>query len=303
MGGIPLTRPTGPEAIRLVHHALDLGVNFFDTARGYGISEERFGKAFTEVAERRDSIVIATKGGGDKAGTQRSIEESLRQLQIEAIDVWQFHGVNTFASLDSILGPGGGMEGARQALQAGKIRHIGFSSHSLKVALKGVASGQFETVQFPFNFISNEAADVLVPLAQEHDLGFIAMKPFAGGMIRSANQAIKYLMQFDSAVPDPGIETVDEITEIVGIVDGGSWELTPQEQSEIAEIRARGHALLPAVRVLYALPRRCAHLWRALSGDSVGPVATRAVLCPAFYWQVCPERRGKCGRVRAMRRM
>jgi predicted aldo/keto reductase-like oxidoreductase len=239
MGGIPLTRPTEAEAIRLVHRALDLGVSFFDTARGYGISEERFGKALAEVADRRGSIVIATKGGGDKAGAQRSIEESLRQLQIEAIDLWQFHGVNTFASLDSILGPGGGMEGARDALQAGKIRHIGFSSHSLKVALKGVASGHFETVQFPFNFISNEATDALIPLAQEYDLGFVAMKPFAGGRIQSANMAIKYLMQFDSVVPDPGIETIDEIEEIVAIVNSGSWELTAREQRELEEIRAR----------------------------------------------------------------
>jgi uncharacterized protein len=236
MGGIPLTRPPERDAIRVVQRALDLGVNFIDTAIGYGISEERIGKA---LDGRREQVILATKGGGDSAGVLRSIEESLRHLNTDTIDLWQFHGINTFETYERILGPGGGMEGAQQALQAGKIRHIGFSSHSLKVALRAVASDHFETVQFPLNFVSNEAADELVSLAREHDLGFIAMKPFAGGRIRSANLAIKYLLQFDSVVPDPGIEKAKEIEEIVGIVDSGTWELTPQEQKEIEETRAR----------------------------------------------------------------
>jgi predicted aldo/keto reductase-like oxidoreductase len=239
MGGIPLTRPTEGEAIRVVRRALDLGVNFIDTARGYGISEDRIGKAVAMVADRRDSVFIATKGGGDKSGTLRCIEDSLKHLNVDAIDLWQFHGVNTFEYLERVLGSGGGMEGAQEALQAGKIRHIGFSSHSLKVALKAVASGHFETVQFPLNFVSNEAADELISLAKEYDVGFIAMKPFAGGRIRRANLAIKYLLQFDSVVPDPGVEKIEEIEEIVGIVNSDTWEPTPQEQKEIEEIRAK----------------------------------------------------------------
>jgi predicted aldo/keto reductase-like oxidoreductase len=79
----------------------------------------------------------------------RCIEASLRRLNADYIDLWQFHGINTFEYYEQILGPGGGMEGAQEALQAGKIRHIGFSSHSLEVALKAVAAGHFETVQFP----------------------------------------------------------------------------------------------------------------------------------------------------------
>jgi predicted aldo/keto reductase-like oxidoreductase len=115
------------------------------------------------------------------------------------------------------------MEAAQEALRAGKIRHIGFSSHSLDVALKMVPSCLFETVQFPFNFVCNEAADKLLPLAREHDVGFIAMKPFAGGMLKDANLVIKYLLQFDNVVPDPGIEKIKEIEEIVDIVEYGEW--------------------------------------------------------------------------------
>ena len=235
MGSIPLTRPSKEEAIRLVQHALDLGINFIDTARGYGISEERIGKA---IAGRRDQVVIGTKGWGDRTTALKCIEQSLRRLKVETIDVWQFHGINTFEYYEQVLGPGGGMEGALKALQAGKVRHIGFSSHSLKVARKAVVAGHFETVQFPLNFIFNEAATELVPLAREHDLGFIAMKPFAGGRIRSATLAIRYLLQFDSVMPDPGVEKVEQIEEIVDIVNEGARELTGREQQEMQEIRA-----------------------------------------------------------------
>ena len=237
IGGIPLTRPTEAEAIRVVQRALDLGVNLVDTARGYGVSEERIGKA---IAGRREQVILATKGwGADKATVQSCIETSLRQLRTDYIDLWQFHGINTLEYYQQIIA--GGMEGALEALQAGKIRHIGFSSHSLKVALEGVAGGHFEVVQFPLNFVSNEAvaADELAPLARKRDMGFIAMKPFAGGRIRSARLAIKYLLQFEGVVPDPGIEKVEEIEEIVGLVNSGSWELTPEEWSEIEAIRAR----------------------------------------------------------------
>ena len=211
MGGIPITRPTETEAIKVIHRALDLGINFIDTARGYGISEERIGKALSRG--RRHQVILATKGWGNKTATLECIEESLKQLRTDYIDLYQVHGISTFEYYNYVLSPGGGLEGAQEALKAGKIRHIGFSSHSLKVALKGIASGHFETLQFPFNFISNEAADELIALAKAHNVGFIAMKPFAGGRIRSANLAIKYLLQFDSVVPDPGIKKIEEIEE------------------------------------------------------------------------------------------
>jgi len=231
IGGIPLTRPSEEDAIGVVQRALDLGVNFIDTAIGYGISEERIGKA---IAGRRDQVILATKGG-----TAQHIERSLQRLRTDYVDLWQFHGINSFDSLTEVLQPGGALEEVEQARRVGKIRHIGFSSHSLRVALEAVASGRFETIQFPLNFISAEAAEELVPLARAHDVGFIAMKPFAGGRIRDANLAVKYLLQFDGVVPDPGIERADEIEEIVAIVNSEQWALTPPEWETIEEIRAR----------------------------------------------------------------
>lgn len=238
IGGIPLTRPTEDEAVRVIQHSLDLGVNFIDTAIGYGhgMSERRIGKA---VADRRDRVILATKTPPlDKATCLRFLDLSLRNLRTDYLDLWQLHGINNFETYEQALSPGGAMEAAQEALQAGKARHIGFSSHTVDVALKLVASGYFETVMVPLNFVSDEAADKLVPLAQECDVGFIAMKPFAGGRIRDARLAIKYLLQFENVLPIPGIEKSEEIEEIVNIADGPR-ALSQRERREMKDICAR----------------------------------------------------------------
>jgi predicted aldo/keto reductase-like oxidoreductase len=236
LGGIPIQRLSEDEAVKVVQRCLDLGITFLDTANGYTTSEERIGKA---ILGRREQVVIATKTGArDRAIAQEHLELSLERLRTDYIDLWQFHNVSTFEVYEQVLGPDGAMEAAQDALRAGKIRHIGVSCHSMDVALKAVPSGRFETLQFPFNFVTHEPSRELVPLAQAHDVGFIAMKPMAGGLLADANLAIKYLLQFENVVPDPGIETVEEIKEIAGIVNG-PWELTSQEQQEMERFRAQ----------------------------------------------------------------
>ncbi|MCP4539618.1 MAG: aldo/keto reductase [Chloroflexi bacterium] len=236
-GGIPIQRLTEADAIQVVQQCLDLGVTFLDTANGYSTSEERIGKALAATIGQRERTIIATKTGArDRAGAQAHLELSLERLQTDCIDLWQFHNLSTFEAYEQVLGPGGAMEAAQQALEAGQVRHIGITSHSMDVALKAASSGHFETLQFPFNFVTSEPAQELLPLAQKHDLGFIAMKPFAGGMLDNANLSIKYLLQFDNVVPDPGIETSAEIKEIADIV-AGDWKLMPQERQEIERIR------------------------------------------------------------------
>ena len=235
-GGIPIQRLAKDEAIKVVQCCLDLGITFLDTANGYTTSEERIGKA---IAGRREQVVIATKTGArDRATAQEHLELSLKRLNTDYIDLWQFHGVSTWEAYEQVLGPNGAMEAAQEALRMGKIKHIGITSHSMDVALKAVPSGHFETIQFPFNFVTNEPANELIPLAQKHDLGFIAMKPMAGGLLENATVAIKYLLQFENVVPDPGIEKSEEIKEIVDIVTG-PWELTSQERQELERIRAQ----------------------------------------------------------------
>ena len=193
-GGIPIQRLTEAEAVRVVQACLDMGVTFIDTANGYTTSEERIGKALAATPGRREQVVIATKTGArDKAGAQAHLELSLKRLQTDYIDLLQFHGVSTPQALEQVLGPDGAMEAALAAQQAGAVRHIGVSSHSMEVALKMVPMGCFQSLQFPFNYITREPADELLPLCQAHDLGFIAMKPFAGGLLDKANLALRVL--------------------------------------------------------------------------------------------------------------
>lgn len=233
MGGIPITRPPLDEAIKIVNKALDLGVNLIDTAIGYSTSEERIGQA---IEDRREEVILTTKTWANtKNQALEQLETSLKRVRTDYLDLWQFHGINNMEKYNEIMGEGGAYEAALDALDAGRVRHIGFSSHSLEVALKLVPSGAFEVVQFPFNFISREPAEELIPQAKKHDVGFIAMKPFAGGMIKDANLAIKYVLQYDNVVPDPGIEKISDITEIVEIVNG-SLELSDEERAEIESI-------------------------------------------------------------------
>ncbi|MFX0092417.1 MAG: aldo/keto reductase [Candidatus Hodarchaeota archaeon] len=234
MGGIPILRPSENEAIKVIQRALELGVNFIDTSLGYGDSEVRIGKA---IADRRDEVIIATKGGWqDKKMVLEHVESSLKRLQTDYIDLWQLANVSTFEDYGRLFEPNGAMEGVQEALRVGKIRHIGISSHSLDVARKAASSSHFETILFSFNFIAREPAEELIPLARKHDIGFIAMKPFAGGVLQDANLSIKYLLQFDNVLPVPGIEKVEEIEEIVNIVNG-FMGLTPQEKEKIMDIR------------------------------------------------------------------
>jgi predicted aldo/keto reductase-like oxidoreductase len=233
-GGIPIQRLPEDEAVAVVRHCLDRGVNYIDTAYGYGTSEERIGKA---IAGRRQGLVLATKSPArDRAGFLAHVDLSLERLGVDYIDLYQLHNVASDEAYAQVLRPGGAMDGAREAQRAGKIGHIGFTSHSLEIAKRAVRSGRFETIMFPFNFVAREPGEELYPLAVEHDVGFVAMKPLAGGMLNRAELAFKYVAQFPRAVPIPGIEKVEEIDEIVEVVSG-SLALSKAEAREIERIR------------------------------------------------------------------
>ncbi|NQT19738.1 MAG: aldo/keto reductase [Planctomycetes bacterium] len=219
-GGIPIQRISENEAATVIRTAIDLGVTFFDTAAGYTDSESKIGKA---IAGRRDGLVLATKSGsGTREGAQAEIERSLRQMKTDVIDLFQFHGISDMAKWEQITGPGGAMEAVLEAQRKGDVAHVGFTSHSLDTALELVEEEIFETVQFPFNLVTSEPADELIPKARERALGFIAMKPLCGGQYDDAVLAFKFLNGFSDVVPIPGIEKVEEIEQIVAVVASGA---------------------------------------------------------------------------------
>ncbi|MFC2069766.1 aldo/keto reductase [Chloroflexota bacterium] len=233
-GGIPIQRDTEDEAVTVVKRCLDLGITFLDTANGYTTSEERIGKA---VAGKRAEVIIATKSGArNREGVEEHLALSLKRLNTDYIDLYQFHGVSTSEHLKIILDSDGLLPVAEAAKKAGVIRHIGITSHQIDIAEEAVKSDRFETIMFPFNFIAHEPAEELYALCKEHDVGLIAMKPLAGGMLDNITIAFKYLLQFPEVVPIPGIEKVHEIEEIVKLIDGPT-KLTEVEKREMQRLR------------------------------------------------------------------
>ena len=235
-GGIPIMRLTDEEAVAVVRRCLDFGVSFLDTANGYGTSESRIGRA---MAGRRKGLVVATKSGArDAAGVREHLALSLKQLAVETVDLYQLHNISSWDDYEKILSPSGPLAVVRQAQTEGMVGHVGLSSHSMEIALEAVRSGHFETIMFPFNFITDEAAEELIPLAIQEDVGFIAMKPMGGGLLENAVVAFKYLRRFPEIVPIPGIERPEEMEEIVGIMESPVAEMTAAEAAEMARLLA-----------------------------------------------------------------
>ena len=160
-GALPIQRISKADAVKLVRRACEAGINYFDTANMYTDSEEKLGEALHDV---RQNVVISTKsGGGDKKTVQAHIEQSLRSLRTDYIDLFQFHNP---AVLPDIHDPDGPFAAALEAKQKGYIRHIGITNHRLKVAHEAIESGNFETLQFPFCYLATEKDLELVELCR-----------------------------------------------------------------------------------------------------------------------------------------
>lgn len=176
-------------AVRMIHHALDRGINFYDSAWAYemGRSEERLGKA---LQGRRAKIFLMTKTiARDRQGAQLQLEQSLRRLRTDYLDLWQFHSLSTPSDVETVWGPKGAMEAAVQAKKEGKVRHIGFTGHHDPRVHRRVLQEYhdvLETVQMPISPVDVHFASfekIALPLALQHNLGVIAMKTMANGAV------------------------------------------------------------------------------------------------------------------------
>lgn len=236
-GGIPITRISKRKAVSLIRKALDRGINFIDSAVGYQDSEEKIGAAVSR--KKREAIILATKSSAREGKKMiADVDQSLKRLKVDYIDLYQCHGVNDFERWKAVIRRGGALDALKKAKKEGKIRHVGMSAHSLDVAREAIKARVFETVQIPFNFVTNEPEKEILPLLQKHPVGLIVMKPFAGGMLSSARLAIKYLAQFPGIVPIPGFETEEELMQVIKIVEAGKF-LTAAEKKKIRELRKK----------------------------------------------------------------
>ena len=214
LGCLPLQRCSDEEAVRLIRTAYEGGINYFDTANSYTDSEKKLGLALSDV---RDKLIISTKSAArDKAGVLAHIENSLRMLKTDYIDLFQFHQVTEVPDPND---PNGAYAAALEAKERGWIRHIGVTSHRVDVAEECIASGYFETLQFPFSYISADRDLALADKCREADMGFIAMKGLAGGMLTNTRACHAFMKQYDNVVPIWGMQRIEELQQWLEVAE------------------------------------------------------------------------------------
>ena len=213
-GALPIQRIDTKDAVRLVRKAYDAGITFFDTARFYTDSEVKLGEAFDGM---RDMVYIATKTGATTVeGFWKDLETSLGNLRTDYVDLYQFHN----PAFCPVPGDESGIYDAMiEAKAKGMVRHIGITNHRLNVAKQAIESGLYETLQFPFCYISGSQELELVEMCRERNMGFIAMKALSGGLINNSSAAYAFMSQFDNVLPIWGIQRESELDEFISYID------------------------------------------------------------------------------------
>ncbi|MEE1030715.1 MAG: aldo/keto reductase [Ruminococcus sp.] len=207
-GGIPIQRVDAVTTKELVQSMVEKGINYIDTARGYTVSEGFLGEALEGV---RDKFVLATKSmARTKEAMAKDIDISLKNLRTDYIDLYQIHNIPV-GELDAVQAPGGALEALMEAREAGKIGHIGLTAHSIETFEKAVELPWVETIMFPYNIVEQQGKELIHKCA-ENNIGFIAMKPLAGGAIEDATLALRYICSNpDVSVVIPGMYDLKEI--------------------------------------------------------------------------------------------
>ena len=232
-GGIPIQKIDAEGTKKLMHSLLQQGVNYIDTARGYTVSEEYLGYALAGIRER---FVLATKSmARTREGMERDIEISLKNLRTDYIDLYQIHNPSA-KDFEQVLAPSGALEALLEAKQAGKIGHIGITLHSADLFRQVLDFDWVETIMFPYNIVETQGED-MIKACKEKNIGFVCMKPMAGGALDDATLALRYICQNDAvSVVIPGMAEEKEILQNVAAV-ADTRPLTEEELAAIDVIR------------------------------------------------------------------
>ena len=232
-GGIPIQKINAEGTKTVIRQLMDAGVNFIDTARAYTVSEEYLGYALDGV---RDKFVLASKTySRTKEAAAADIETSLKNLRTDYIELYQIHNPSA-AELDLVLSPDGALAALQEAKAAGKIGHLGITLHSLELFEKAVEFDWVETIMFPYNIVETQGAE-LIDRCKEKNIGFIAMKPLAGGAIDDATLALRFITANPAVtVVIPGMAAVEEVAQNIAAVDNDA-PLSPEELEGMDKIR------------------------------------------------------------------
>ena len=224
-GGIPIQKIDEEGTKKLLHTMMKRGINYIDSARGYTVSEQYIGYGLEGI---RDKFVLATKSmARTKEAMAADIETSLKNFRTDYIDLYQVHNPS-MEQLDQVIGEGGALEG--------KIGHIGLTAHSTAVFERALDLDWVETIMFPYNIVEQQGAELLQRCA-EKNIGFIDMKPLAGGAIEDATLALRYVCSNpDVTVVIPGMAEVHELDENIKACSN-TEPLTEEELAKMDKIR------------------------------------------------------------------
>ena len=176
-GGTWISQINNNEAATLVRRAFDLGINYFDTARLDGDSEEKIGEALKDV---RDDCILATKTASRTGGASlEDFKSSLHRLKTDRLDLIQLHGIDDLKTLSNAMGSGGSLEMCKKARSEGFVDFIGITGHKPRVLLKAIETNEFDTLLVPLNIVTRQALEELIPRAKDLDIGIVIMKPFS----------------------------------------------------------------------------------------------------------------------------
>lgn len=213
-GALPIQRISKDEAVRLLHKAFDGGIRFYDTARLYTDSEEKLGAAFSD---RREQLCISSKTGAVTADAfWKDLETTLHHLKTDHLDIYQFHNP---AFCPKPGDESGIYDAALEAKKKGMILHIGITNHRLNVAQEAIESGLYETLQFPFCYLSGEPELKLLEGCRKQNMGFLSMKALSGGLITNAAAAYAFQAQFPETLPLWGIQRETELDQFLSFVN------------------------------------------------------------------------------------
>jgi len=233
-GGIPIQRVDEKQAVETVLHAVEKGVDFIDTSRVYTTSERRIGMALQQTDKR---VIMASKSKDRTSdGIRADLETSMKELQKDYIDLYQFHLVKDKHDYKQVISAGGALEGLIKAKEEGSIGNIGITSHSLDLLDQALDDGLFDTMMVCYSFIEPLARENIIPKAIRKKVGCIAMKPFSGGIIDDPRLALKYAFAQPGIVVIAGAEHKDLVDENWEVFQN-SWELDGEEKKGIERIR------------------------------------------------------------------
>ncbi|MBR2557281.1 MAG: aldo/keto reductase [Methanobrevibacter sp.] len=212
-GALPIQRCTMEESIEILRKAYANGIDFYDTAHFYTDSEEKIGNAFEDIS--RDTIYLASKTAAETPEDFWSdLETSLKSLKTDYLDLYQFHNISfTPKSEDELF------KAMLEAKDNEMVRHIGITTHKITHAREAIDSGLYETLQYPFSYLSGEEEIKLVEKCKQLDVGFIAMKAMGGGLIKNSKASFAFLNQFDNVLPIWGIQKISELDEFLSYAE------------------------------------------------------------------------------------